>query len=155
MPIIRHTNAPDAVWTRRAAKEKFEYEKQELVAKKDAKQCTAAIMRIPPKKAGYPYHYHILNEECFYLISGVGTLRAPEGEPEVTAGDFLFFPRGETGAHILTNASETEPLVYLDIDTANEPEICFYPDSGKIGVWGGGISQLYFTRDKADYFDGE
>ena len=68
---------------------------------------------------------------------------------------FCFSPRGETGAHILTNASETEPLVYLDIDTANDPEICFYPDSGKIGVWGDGISQLYFTRDKADYFDGE
>lgn len=155
MPIIRHTNAPDEVWTHRAAKGKFEYEKLELVTKQQAKQCVAALLKIPPKKAGYPYHYHILNEECFFLLSGTGILRSPEGEQEVTAGDFLFFPRGESGAHILTNASETDPLVYLDVDTNNDPEICFYPDSRKIGVWGDGIRQLYFTKDQAEYFDGE
>ena len=155
MPIIRHTTSLDAPWTHRAAKGKFEYEKQNLITEGEAKQCVAALLKIPPKMAGYPYHYHILDEECFFILSGTGILRSPEGEQEVNAGDFLFFPRGETGAHMLTNASETEPLIYLDFDTANDPEICFYPDSQKIGVWGEGINQLYFTKDKAEYFDGE
>ena len=78
MPIIRHTNAPDAAWTHRAEHEGYAYEKQELVSRREAKQCTAAMMRIPPKKAGYPYHFHILNEECFFILSGVGLLRSPE-----------------------------------------------------------------------------
>ena len=155
MPTIRHTSAPDAAWTHRAEHEGYAYEKQKLVSRREAKQCTASMMKIPPKKAGYPYHFHILNEECFFILSGVGLLRSPDGEQEVTAGDFLFFPRGDTGAHKLTNTSETEPLVYLDFDTANDPEVSFYPDSQKVGVWGEGISQLYFTRDKAGYYDGE
>ncbi|MEA4870488.1 hypothetical protein SDC9_164117 [bioreactor metagenome] len=155
MPIIRHTNSADATWTRRAEHPGLEFEKQELVGKSDAQQCTVSLMKIPPHQAAFPYHYHILNEENFFILNGKGLLRTPDGEQEVLPGDYIFFPRGEDGAHKLTNISDTEPLIYIDFDTSNIPEICFYPDSEKIGVWCTDIRQLYFTRDQVGYYDGE
>jgi hypothetical protein len=40
------------------------------------------------------------------------------------------------------------------------PEICVYPDSGKIGVYGrqagaGGLRELYRRSDAVDYYEGE
>lgn len=155
MSIIQHTNSLDAVWTRRAEHPGLEFEKQELIGKSHAQQCTASLIKIPPHRAAFPYHYHILNEENFFILSGKGLLRTPDGEQEVSSGDFIFFPRGESGAHKMTNISDTEPLIYIDFDTANDPEVCIYPDSEKIGVWGKGIRQLYFLKDQVGYYDGE
>ena len=73
----------------------------------------------------------------------------------VSAGDFLFFPADEKGAHKLTNISETEGLIYLDFDTHNDIDVAFYPDSGKIGVWGKNTNQLHKIEDQVEYFKDE
>lgn len=151
MPIIRHTNSPDAVWTRRPDHNVHDYEKIDLVSRTEAKGCVAALIKLPPKKAGFPYHYHTINEECFFILSGKGLLRTLEGEQEVVAGDSIFFPTGEQGAHQLTNLSETEPLLYLDFDTFHYPEVCFYPDTQKVGVFGENMRQIYYTKDQTSY----
>ena len=75
--------------------------------------------------------------------------------PEKTAGDLLFFPADESGAHKLTNDSDTENLVYIDFDAINDLDAAVYPDSGKIGVWGRNINRVYRMDDKVDYDDGE
>lgn len=134
--------------------EGYEYYKHELVSK-GAHQCAILVYEIPPGKSAYPYHYHTMNEEAFYILKGTGILKTASGDQQVTAGDFLFFPANEKGAHKLTNTSDTEPLVYLDFDTHNEIDVAFYPDSGKIGVWGKNINQLYKMNQKVDYYDGE
>ena len=67
------------------------------------------------------------------------------------AGDSIFFPTGETGAHQLTNLSETEPLLYLDFDTFHYPEVCFYPDTQKVGIFGENLRQIYYTKDQTTY----
>jgi uncharacterized cupin superfamily protein len=133
----------------------YEYYKRELVPKGDARQCAVSVYEIPPGKSAYPYHYHTMNEEAFYIISGRGILKTPSGEQEVSAGDFLFFPASEKGAHKLTNSSETDMLVYLDFDTHNEIDAAFYPDSGKIGIWGRNINQLYKVSQQVEYYEGE
>ncbi len=135
--------------------EGYEYYKRDLIPNGIARQCAIFLYEIPPGKAAYPYHYHTRNEEAFYIISGQGILKTPEGEKPVTAGDFLFFPAEETGAHKLTNASETEPLVYLDYDTYNEIDVAFYPDSGKIGIWGKNTDQVYKITDQVEYYKDE
>jgi uncharacterized cupin superfamily protein len=86
---------------------------------------------IPPGKANYPYHYHTANEEVFYIMSGQGTLRTPEGEKIVSEGDTIVMPANENGAHQLMNTSDS-PLVYLEVKTATVPEICIQPDSEKV-----------------------
>ena len=63
-------------------------------------------------------------------------------------------PPNEQGAHKLTNTG-TQPLIYLDFDTAHDIDVCFYPDSDKIGVWGMGINKVYRTDDSVGYYEGE
>ena len=106
-------------------------------------------------KAAYPYHYHHRNEETFYVISGQGLVKCADGEREVKAGDLLFFPTGEHGAHKLINTSETENLVYIDFDSVDDIDVAVYPDSQKIGIWGKGINKLYGMYDNIDYYKGE
>jgi len=131
----------------------YEYTRRDLLPRGSAR-CVVALYEIPPGKAAYPYHYHAQNEECFYILSGSGILRTPEGEREVKAGEFLFFPAGERGAHKLTNTGDAG-LVYLDYDAEHDIDVAFYPDSGKIGVWGKGINQVYKTDDQVNYYEGE
>lgn len=135
--------------------EGYEYYKRELVSKSDAHQCAISIYEVPPGKAAYPYHYHIRNEEAFYILRGIGLLETPTGNKEVSAGDFLFFPANEEGAHKLINTSKTEALVYIDFDTHNEIDVAFYPHSGKVGIWGKNINQVYYTNKQVNYYSGE
>ncbi len=133
----------------------YEFYKRELVPKGNAQHCAISVYEIPPGKSAYPYHYHTENEEAFYILKGNGILKTPTGETKVSAGDFLFFPANEQGAHKLTNCSETESLEYLDFDTYNELDVAFYPDSGKVGIWGRNINKLFKLSQQVDYYDGE
>ncbi len=133
----------------------YEYKKRKIVGRGDAKQCVVSVYEIPPGKAAYPYHFHSSNEEVFFILKGSGKLITPEGERAVGEGDFLFFPAGESGAHKLVNASETQHLIYIDFDTKNDIDIAVYPDSNKIGVWGGGINRTFRLDDNVDYYEGE
>jgi uncharacterized cupin superfamily protein len=133
----------------------YAYEKRVIVGKDDASHMDVSVYEIPPGKAAYPYHYHAGNEEVFFILSGAGLLRTPEGERTVTAGDFLYFPNNENGAHKLMNASQNEPLVYVDFDTRRDPEVVFYPDSDKVGILGDGKKMFVPVAQKVDYYDGE
>jgi uncharacterized cupin superfamily protein len=59
------------------------------------------------------------------------------------------------GAHKLTNISGKDMLVYLDFDTNNDIDVAFYPDSGKVGIWGKYINQLFKINQQVGYYDGE
>lgn len=133
----------------------YEYFKRELVTNSNNGQCAVSVYEIPPGKSAYPYHFHTQNEESFYIISGTGLLKAPNSEKIVTAGNFLYFPPGEQGAHKITNISKTETLVYIDFDTRNPVDVAFYPDSGKVGIWGKDLGQVFKLCDKTDYYDDE
>jgi uncharacterized cupin superfamily protein len=133
----------------------YEYYRKAFVRRSEARQCVVNIFEVPPFKAAFPYHYHKNNEETFYIISGHGILRTPHGDRAVSAGDLLFFPANESGAHKLINSSASENLVYIDFDTANDIDVTVYPESGKIGIWGKDVNQIYRTEDQVDYYDGE
>ena len=140
---------------RRSGHPGFEYLRYDLVPREQTNNAVLGLYELPPGMSNYPYHCHMKNEEVFYILSGTGTLRTPEGERPVGPGDAIYFPPEEGGAHKLTNSSETETLVYLDFDVSHDLDACLYPDSGKIGVWGKGINQLYQTKDQVDYYEGE
>ena len=118
-------------------------------------QMVTAFYMIPPGKSNWPFHYHTANEEVFYVISGNGILETVDEKHTIVAGDIVVCPVGEKGAHKITNSSETENLVYLDIDTNNKPEIVYYPHSNKLGVRAPGIYDNYRLDSKVDYYDGE
>ena len=152
---IKHAKIQDLPVSHKAEHEGYEYFRRKFVPYGGANHTHVCVYEIPPGKAAYPYHFHHKTEETFYIISGIGTLRTPEGERRVEAGELIFFPAGAEGAHKLTNASDTEMLVYLDFDAAQDLDIAEYPDSGKIGIWGMGINRIYPRSADVDYYDGE
>lgn len=136
--------------------EPYEYFKYEVTKRNKENQCYVAIYEIPPQKANYPYHYHLKNEEVFYIISGEGILETPEGERCIRAGDIIVCPPSEKGAHRIINSSQTEILVYLDCDTVNSPDIAYYPSSGKVGLIVTGEPGLFYKiGDEEPYYEGE
>ena len=155
MREIKHSKIEDIPAGHKCEHEGYEYYRRKFVQFGQAKNTVVSVYEIPPGKSAYPYHYHHKNEETFYILSGEGILRTPDGERKVSAGELLFFPTGPSGAHKLTNCSETENLVYIDFDTVHDVDITAYPDSEKIGVWGMGINQLYPRSEAVDYYDGE
>lgn len=133
----------------------YEYFKH-LIAPRQGNQCTVAIMEVPPLKSSYPYHYHVAVTEVFYIISGEGLLKTPDGEQSVAAGDVIVFPPGKAGSHKITNSSATETLRYLDMDTTAQADVAVYPDSGKVGLILNGVhGDDYRTDSAVDYYDGE
>jgi len=145
--------------------EKYEYYKYEVTDSRhkyevsgpnEGNQTVAAFYELPPGKSGYPFHYHTTNEEVFYIISGVGILETFDEKYKISAGDIIVCPVGKNGAHKITNASETENLVYLDVDTNNTPDIAYYPDSNKLGIRAaGGIRDNFNLDDAIDYYENE
>jgi uncharacterized cupin superfamily protein len=101
----------------------------------------------------WPYHLHWANEEWLVVVSGAPTLRTPDGERALRAGDVVGFPQGEGGAHALYNRS-AEPVRIAIFSTRLQGSVD-YPDSAKIGA-GPPHDRLYLRRaDAVDYWDGE
>lgn len=155
MPEIKCSKIEALPVNHRCEHEGYEYFRRKFVPIGGANNALVSVYEIPPGKAAYPYHYHHKNEETFYILSGEGILKTPDGERKVSAGELLFFPTGPSGAHKLTNCSKTENLIYLDFDVIHDVDIAVYPDSDKIGIWGMGINMIYPRSSAVDYYEGE
>ncbi len=155
MSKIKQAKIESIPASHKCEKEGYEYFRRKFVPFGEADNTLVSVYEIPPGKSAYPYHFHHKNEETFYILSGCGILKTPEGERRVSAGELLFFPAGPEGAHKLTNCSETEILVYLDFGVVHEIDIAEYPDSDKIGIWGKGINRIYPKSSDVDYYNGE
>jgi uncharacterized cupin superfamily protein len=92
---------------------------------------------VPPGKRSCPFHSHRAEEEMFFIVRGSGLLRYGNETRKVRAGDFICCPTGgpET-AHQIVNDS-AEELAYISVSTMMPAEVCEYPDSGKVGAYGG------------------
>lgn len=108
-----------------------------------ANQCHIAFVEVGPKQMSFSYHYHETDEEVFYIISGEGCIRTPDGDIHVKAGDAITFPPGPSGAHSISNPSLDQKLVYIDFDTHNLPEITHFPDTGRVEVLGAFSAMSY------------
>ena len=150
------TNKTQITPKHKSEREPFEYIKYEITERSRDNQCYVCLYDIPPGKAGYPYHYHTANTEVFYIISGSGVIETPDGAKGITAGDVIVCPPNVKGAHKIINTSETDMLTYLDCDTANSPDVVFYPTSGKVGALVQGENSIFFdTNSSVDYYKGE
>ena len=139
--------------------DKFEWNSARIGPKLGAKDLGYSYDVIPPGKRGCPFHSHRAEEEMFFIVRGTGTLRYGNETRKVRAGDFICCPTGGTDtAHQIVNDSDGE-LAYISVSTMMPAEVCEYPDSGKIGAFGGaGDSRLrHMTEAGAavDYWKGE
>lgn len=147
-------NKSEMNWTEWQHGDKIQHKRKNFTQGLTTNKLVASLYEIPPNKVSWPYHYHIANEEVFYIIEGLGELRTLDKILKVKAGDFLRFPVGEKGVHQLKNCSVDKPLKYLDFGTTNHPDLVFMPDSNKVGLFGGGApSQDNKNRNIWMYFD--
>lgn len=136
--------------------EPYEYYKYEVTERRKDSECYVAIYEIPPQKANYPYHYHLKSNEIFYIISGNGILETTDGDKLIAAGDIIVCPPLEKGAHRIVNSSQTEKLVYLDVDTISYPDIAYYPKSDKVGIILSGETNTFYKKNaEVEYYDEE
>ncbi|HEY2777301.1 MAG TPA: cupin domain-containing protein [Gaiellaceae bacterium] len=95
-----------------------------------------SVYDLPAGEAIGPYHVELTDEEWLIVVHGEVTVRTPDGERTLTAGDVLCFPVGPDGAHVVRNGSNDEARVAL-ISTKNEFCIVEYPEDGKLQLWAG------------------
>ena len=114
---------------------------------------------VPPGMRACPFHSHHAEEEMFFIVRGEGTLRYGAETRRIRAGDFICCPTGgpET-AHQIVNDSDAE-LAYISVSTMMPAEVCEYPDSGKIGAFGGAtpsrVKHMTEASAAVDYWKGE
>jgi len=123
-----------------------------------AERLGASLYELAAGERICPYHFHYANEEWLLVVSGAPTLRSPEGDRVLRAGDVVCFPTGPAGAHDVRNDG-AEPARVLMLSTLIYPEVPVYPDSDKIGtrpIESGGGDRFNFVRaDAVDYWEGE
>jgi uncharacterized cupin superfamily protein len=108
-------------------------------------------MRLPKGRTTCPFHYHLREDEAFYVLSGRGVLRYGDEVREIREGDCISCPAGTTVAHQIANPFD-EDLVYLAIGVFDPHEVCVYPDSDKVLVRG---VKLLGQLEGKEYFDDE
>ncbi len=108
------------------------------------------VQKLLPRESGCPFHSHAAQWEMYLIVAGRAAVRAGADTHLFAAGDVVLHPPRE--AHQITNASDTDELVFLLI-TDNPPvDYWHYPDSNK---WGFRAPRMFFRPAEADYWDGE
>lgn len=164
-PVIRVadlklTPRPDEWLPQGAAAARFDARTARVAGDLGLRLLGCTVTEVKAGCTAYPYHSHRANDELFYILAGTGELRLGSERHPVRAGDLVGCPTGgPQTAHQLINTG-TEPLRYLAISTRSDPEVCEYPDSGKVGAYCGKDDQtglMHVTRaaDEVDYWLGE
>jgi uncharacterized cupin superfamily protein len=154
----------DLEWDEQSRGEKFGYRRKQLGSAAGSEKLGCSLYEVPPRRRAWPYHYHLANEEAIYVLEGSGMLRIGGEEIWVSEGDYVALPARAEGAHQLINSSEAG-LRYLCFSTMVEPDVMVYPDSGKVGIFGGAapggpkekrtLSKFLWSGAEVGYYDGE
>jgi uncharacterized cupin superfamily protein len=154
-------NVYDDEWTDGTEEPGFRNRERPLGGTLGAQKLGGTIYLIEPDQRICPYHWHFGEEEWLLVLEGAVTLRTPDGERALARGAVAVFPTGPSGAHDV-RCSSAEAARVLMVSTMSDPEMCVYPDSGKISASGGflrtdGARARLLNRDAAnlEYFDGE
>jgi uncharacterized cupin superfamily protein len=119
-----------------------------------ASKLGAGYDELPAGKRSCPYHYHLAQEEMFVILEGTGTLRVAGEMLPVRQGDVVIIPPGPEYPHQFINTSGAV-MKYLSISTQERPELCVYPDSGKVLGYAKGVRVMNRAEANLDYWDGE
>ncbi len=160
-PLMTPPNVFTSDFDEHGEREGFRWRGTSVAAKAGSKGLGASVYELPPGEAGFPYHYHLANEELLVVLRGRPHLRTPEGWRELAEGEVVAFPVGEGGAHQLANRTP-EPVRLLMVSQMRGPDIAIYPDAGKVGVREhapgsglGGLRANFLMPDAVDYWEGE
>jgi uncharacterized cupin superfamily protein len=120
-----------------------------------AKLTGLGVYELPPGHTAWPYHFEIVEEEWLIVVSGEVTLRTPDGERVLRAGDVACFPPGPGGAHAVKNHSESPARFAMPSSVARWGDAVVYPDSGKFRIATEGFNHRGWLGDNVEYWEGE
>jgi uncharacterized cupin superfamily protein len=113
------------------------------------------VYDLEPGQSTWPYHFELNEEEWLIVVSGELTLRTPDGERVVHAGEVVCFPAGATGAHAVRNDGAGTARFAMPSSVAPLGDATVYPDSGKFKLYGPGFSHRGLLGDPLEYWEGE
>jgi uncharacterized cupin superfamily protein/SAM-dependent methyltransferase len=118
---------------------------------------------LAPGEAPFARHAHSANDEAVYVLDGEGELELGDARLTLRAGDYVPLPADPNVPHRLRGGRV--PLRCLVLSTMRDPDVVFYPDSGKVGVFVGSapggdasarrIGAFFAEHDTREYWDGE
>jgi uncharacterized cupin superfamily protein len=114
-----------------------------------------SVYEVEPGQATWPYHFELVEEEWLIVIAGEVTLRTPEGERSLRAGDVACFSAGPAGAHAVRNDGDVVARFAMPSSVAPYGDAVVYPDSGKFRVGGGGFNHRGRLGEEVGYWEGE
>ena len=147
---LRVAELPRVEW---AEGERFAARLVSLTAWGGGSKVGVQVVELPPGKQNCPFHYHLREEEHFYVLEGKAVLRSGEDREVMEAGDYVCFPAGEEVGHAFENPFE-EVCRLLAIGTRERDEIAVYPDSGKAKLRGPEVL-IPWPQEGLDYWEGE
>jgi uncharacterized cupin superfamily protein len=123
-----------------------------------------SLYRLAAGDRMWPFHFHHVNEEFFWVRSGYGELRTISGARDIKPGDVILCPTGADGAHAIKNTGDA-PLEIFTLSTMEEPEVAEYPDSEKVYIMSGSppggdeeertLNHVFRLSDAVEYNVGE
>jgi quercetin dioxygenase-like cupin family protein len=96
---VKRFNLYGDEWEREQERKGYRWRAQTIGPVLGATMLGATVYELPPGQKSFPYHYEYGTEEWLLVVAGRPTLRTPEGEQELEAGDVVCFPEGPDGAH--------------------------------------------------------
>ncbi|HEY3433857.1 MAG TPA: cupin domain-containing protein [Rhodocyclaceae bacterium] len=161
-PIV---NLADVVLTDHHQGDRYQARFASLAPLIGARKLGARLCVLPPGKAAWPFHAHLVNEEMVVILEGAGSLRLGAERHPIKAGDVIALVAGSAdSAHQIINDSRAD-LRYLALSTMEQPEVCLYPDTDKFGVLVGtapgsktgnrDFEFFGYRKDARGYWDGE
>jgi uncharacterized cupin superfamily protein len=112
------------------------------------------VYELAPGASTWPYHFELNEEEWLIVIDGELTLRTPEGERTLGAGEVACFPPGAAGAHAVRNDGSTAARFAMPSSAAPEGGGTVYPDTGIFALHGPGFSHRGRLGDAVEYWEG-
>ena len=85
------------------------------------------LLQLPPGAWSSQRHWHSLEDEFVYVISGEVVLITDQGEEILRAGDCAAFPRNVANGHHFVNRSEAMATC-LEVGTRVSGDAAVYPD---------------------------
>jgi uncharacterized cupin superfamily protein len=112
------------------------------------------VYEVEPGEATWPYHFELNEEEWLFVIDGELTLRTPEGEQRLRAGDVACFPPGTAGTHAVRNDGPGTARFAMPSSAAPEGGGTVYPDAGTFKLFGPGFSHRARLGEPVEYWEG-
>ena len=121
----------------------------------DSKLTGMSVYELPPGEAAWAYHYELQREEWLIVVAGEVTVRSPDGERTLRAGEVTCFPPGEAGAHAVRNASSEPARFAMPSSFSPHGYVAIRPDSNTALIVGPGFRRIVPLDEEREYWEGE